>query len=518
MTDKKHILMVAAENDFLPGAKVGGVADVLRDLPPALVKQGQSVDVVVPSYGFLARLPGLRTVAEFDVHFAGFGQRVMLLKTEQSNGGAVNYIMHSPALAPKGETVYCNDSYGPFATDATKFAFFCACIAKALSEGIFPRPDVIHCHDWHSAFLLILLRFLPELEAFGNIRSVYTIHNLAMQGVRPFRDDDSSFESWYPSLHYNGQLICDLHNPHCVNPMRAAILLADKVHTVSATYADEILQTSDHANGIFGGEGLESDLCVRAQQGDLLGIINGSEYPKGARYAAPAKKKVLSLAQNALVLWASKQSHMSSAHFVAEKRLQHWALKKTRGFTLTSVGRVTDQKVRLLATFVAPGKTALEAMLDSLGDKGQFILLGSGEQHYEEFLLGVSGRHENFIFLNGYSHELSLNLYRYGDLFVMPSSFEPCGISQMLSMRAGQPCLANQVGGLKDTIKSNVTGFCFAGENAVAQAKALVEAFNQAKTLYETKPEQWKKIATAAADVRFTWEQSARQYVEQLYA
>ncbi|WP_236074984.1 glycogen synthase [Teredinibacter purpureus] len=517
MKNNKRILMVAAENDFLPGAKVGGVADVIRDLPPAIVALGAEVDVVLPSYGFLARLPGLNIVAEYEVSFGGSTHQVVLLLQTQKNGGASNYIIHHPAFSPSGETVYCNDHDRPFATDATKFAFFCAALGKALLDGALARPDVLHCHDWHTAFLLILIEFSPALQTLKTIRSVFTIHNLAMQGVRPLRGDSSSLETWYPDLHYDGQSICDPVNPHCVNPMRAAILLADKVHTVSPTYAEEILQPSDKINGLYGGEGLQDDLNGRSATGDLVGIINGSEYPKGARYADPAKKKVVALAEECLVTWASHQSELSSAHFVADKRLDYWAHKKSRGFTVTSVGRITEQKAKLLSTYVASGKTALETMLDTLSDRDQLILLGTGDAVYEDFLLRVSGRYSNFIFLNGYSHALSLYLYRYGDLFLMPSSFEPCGISQMLAMRAGQPCLVNSVGGLKDTVEHNKTGFCFSGGSAVEQAESMAGEFKRVRTLFDEEPEAWKKMMRAAGDVRFTWQQSAQSYMQELY-
>ncbi|WP_246434645.1 glycogen synthase [Teredinibacter haidensis] len=517
MSDRKRILMVAAENDSLPGVKVGGVADVIRDLPPALVALDLTVDVVVPSYGFLARLPEQDNIAEIEVAFSGSIHRVNLFRQQRTNGGAVNYILHHPAFAPQGEAVYCNDAEHPFATDATKFSFFCASVARALIEGHLPWPNILHCHDWHTAFLLILIRFSPAFSRLQSINTVYTIHNLAMQGVRPFKGDDSAFENWYPDMHYDGQAICDLANPHCVNPMRAAINLADKVHTVSPAYAEEILQPSNTLNGIYGGEGLENDLYRRYLQGSLIGIINGCEYPKNARYASPAKKKVIATAQEDLIAWASHKAELGGAHFVADKRLHHWSQKKSRGFVVTSVGRITEQKAKLLSTFVSNGKTALETMLDKLDDKDQFILLGSGDKNYEDFLLRVSGKYTNFVFLNGYSHELSLNLYRYGDLFLMPSSFEPCGISQMLAMRAGQPCLVNMVGGLKDTVTHNQTGFCFSGDSAGQQAQAMVEEFVRLRNLFEQEPDQWKKISQAASEVRFTWQKSAETYISALY-
>lgn len=516
--NNKRVLMVAAENDFLPGAKVGGVADVLRDLPPALVAQGMAVDVILPSYTFLARLPGMQLSGEVEVEFGGETRTVRLLKYSDSNGGADNYVIDHPLFTEWGASVYCNDDDSrPFATDATKFAFFCSALGKMLLLGLLPMPDVLHCHDWHTAFLLILIKYQTSFAPLKSVKSVFTIHNLAMQGVRPFRQDESSFEAWFPHLSYDSAQLADGKNPHCVNPLRAAICFADTVHTVSPTYAEEILHPS-HANaGIYGGEGLEDDLFARYKQGDLLGIINGCDYPKGERLTPPAKKKVLGLANQSIVQWASQNPVLKSSHFVAEKRIQQWGLKKSRGFVVTYVGRVTEQKVKLLATLVGGVKSALEIILDRLGPSNQFVFLGSGDAHYENFLTKVSGRYDNFIFLSGYSHSLSEDLYRYGDLFLMPSSFEPCGISQMLAMRAGQPCLVNAVGGLKDTVVHNKTGFCFSGNNAEEQAVAMVAELTRLLDVYESNPQEWKQVSDAAKAERFTWENSATDYIGLLY-
>jgi len=515
--NSKRVLMVAAENDFLPGAKVGGVADVLRDLPPALVSQGMSVDVVLPSYGFLARLPGMEVCGEVEVPFWHSLHYVKLLKYTEPDNGVTNYIIDHPLFVEWGESVYCNDDNDrPFATDATKFAFFSLALGRCLASGLLPIPNVLHCHDWHTAFLLILIKFDPVLAGLRKIKTVFTIHNLAMQGVRPFSNDDSSFESWFPFLAYDGNVIADPGNPHCINPLRAAIKLADTIHTVSPTYAEEILHPSHAEQGMYGGEGLESDLLARHQQGDLLGIVNGCNYPKGERVVAPAKKKIISLAQQCIIAWASKSRQMKSAHFVADKRLQIWASKKTRGFVVTYVGRVTEQKVQLLKTRVG-SKTALELILEELGPQNEFVLLGSGDGHYEDFLTRVSGDYDNFLFLNGFSQELSNSLYRYGDLFLMPSSFEPCGISQMLAMRAGQPCLVNAVGGLKDTIIHDKTGYSFSGQSAKEQAEAMVNEFSRLLVLHENSPESWKAVAEAARAERFTWENSATDYIGLLY-
>lgn len=516
---QKKILMVAAENDALPGAKVGGVGDVIRDLPLALARQKQFVDVVIPSYGFLSRLAGIEKVGEFGLRFGGADLTLSLLIAPSEVSGVRQFIIHHPEVfSEKGETVYCNDDKGPFATDATKFALFSAAVAEVLRIGLIERPDVIHCHDWHSAFLLVLLNYGRAYADLKNISTVYTIHNLAMQGIRPLRRDKSSMMSWYPDLTFDLDVLKDLRYGDCVNPMRAGILLADKVHTVSPTYAEEILKTSSYDKGIYGGEGLENELKSRADAGQLLGVINGCEYPQGEKYSKPSLKKVSSLINISVERWMSQSPELKSCHWLADKRVEKWSSQKQGDkITITSVGRITDQKLRLLQTYVAPNKTALEAILEALGERGSLILLGSGDSKLEDFLLRVAGDYNNLIFLNGYSDALSKALYKYGDLFLMPSSFEPCGISQMLALRAGQPCLVNSVGGLKDTVFHLENGYCFSGADINEQAQQLLIVFKQALEDYFDKPDLWKELCSRASATRFTWDDSAKSYLQKLY-
>ena len=155
--------------------------------------------------------------------------------------------------------------------------------------------------------------------------------------------------------------------------------------------------------------------------------------------------------------------------------------------------------------------------MDSIADKGLLILLGSGDAQYQNFLLELAGENSNFIFLQGYSDTLSHALYQSGDLFLMPSSFEPCGISQMLAMRAGQPCIVHGVGGLNDTVIDGVSGFVFRGDSDREQGLSLIKRFNDALTLSVEEPKKFSSTAKAAARARFTWASVAEQYLEKLY-
>lgn len=518
----QQILMVAAENDALPNAKVGGIGDVVRDIPLALAEQGCNVQVVLPDYGHFAVMPNAEKVGQYQLRFAGQIERVELYRLQSQNYRhervtywAINHVRFSPCGDGR---VYCNDDDNrPFATDASKYAFFCAAVAQIIVNGGFGHLDVVHLHDWHAALLLVLREYDPTLARLKSLHFAYTIHNLSLQGVRPFKGDESSFESWFPELDYSPHLICDTRAVHCINPMRAGINLANRVHAVSPTYAEEITRKSNVGQGIYGGEGLENDLIMAREQGRLCGILNGCEYPEGEAYTKVPKTRLVPALQEALVTWASQQTNLLSCHYIAEKRLERWAAKKDRGMLVTSVGRITGQKVRLLMTAMPDNRSVLEHLLDALEGKGVFILLGTGSENYQTELLRVAGRNSHFIYLQGYSAKVSDMLYSSGDLFLMPSSFEPCGISQMLAMRAGQPCLVHEVGGLKDTVINGETGYSFGGNTLEEQANHLIACFQYALENYKKHPTKHAKLAKNAAKQRFLWSGAAKAYIEQLY-
>lgn len=517
------ILMVAAENDAIPGGKIGGIGDVVRDIPVALAQAGQSVDVVIPGYGAFSQLAGAKHHTRLQVMFCDQHQevdvyQVSLNQTPQQ--GVNQWVLEHPLFAAGGSgKIYCDDPHHrPFATDASKFALFSASVAKAIVSGVFGQLDVIHLHDWHSAMVAVLAQFDPQYHALKSIHTVYTIHNLALQGIRPFDGDESALTTWFPALSYDGAKIQDPIYPHCFNPMRAGINLADTVHAVSPTYAREILLPSDPEQGYFGGEGLQQDLARASEQGRLHGILNGCDYPKQSSTAL-APKALFSLFENEVLKWLGNQTTVESAHLIALKRMAQLSSDKalSPGLLVTSVGRITDQKIRLLQQVMPDGKTALEHLLDILGEQGVFIMLGSGDVTLEGFLTKIAGQRQNFLFLKGYSQEIPDSLYQSGDLFLMPSSFEPCGISQMLSMRAGQPCLVHRVGGLSDTIEHEKNGFTFSGKDPQEQVKNMLTCFESALTIKQKNNKQWKKIASSAGKARFLWRDAAGSYIKHLY-
>ena len=159
----------------------------------------------------------------------------------------------------------------------------------------------------------------------------------------------------------------------------------------------------------------------------------------------------------------------------------------------------------------------MDHLLTVLGERGIFIMIGSGDPEYEAFFTRMAAQHNNFLFLKHYAERISRQLYTSGDLFMMPSSFEPCGISQMLAMREGQPCLVHAVGGLKDTVSHGSNGFTFGADTFIEQAQSFVEAFGDILDLRENEPERWLAICDNAARARFLWSDSVAQYVSKLY-
>jgi len=510
----RQVIFLASENGALPGGKVGGVGDVVRDLPRALAGEGWRVRVTTPSYGVLHRRTGTDCLGTTSVPFRGAQHDVEVWRLAGKDG-VESIILHHELFEAggAGRIYFGDDGDRPFATDANKFAFFCiaaACWIRSLDSA----PDVVHLHDWHAALYLPVAKYVDGFAALRDIRTVFTIHNLSYQGTRPLDGDESSLTAWFPDMPFDGSSVTDPEHQHCINPMAAAIRLADKVSTVSPTYAREICQPSDLDSGFIGGEGLESLLQAAYEDGRLSGVLNGCfyGYAPGRR---PGWQRILGMLEAQLHDWR-KEAPANAAHKLALERLATMPRRRP-SHLLTSIGRLVAQKATLLLHPDASGKTAIERIANSLGRNAVIFVLGSGDARYEARMLDVAEQLPNLVFLCGYSETLADPLYHAGDLFLMPSSFEPCGISQMLAMRRGQPCVAHAVGGLSDTIDHDQTGFLFGGTTQGAQANAFVEATLAALALRADDPVRWQEIHKAAAAQRFDWASSAQQTIETLY-
>ncbi|NUZ10112.1 glycogen/starch synthase [Pseudoalteromonas sp. McH1-7] len=510
-----HVILVAAENDRLPNCKVGGVADVIRDIPYALAELGIKVSVVTPDYGQIAL--NRHFVADIAVPFRQHLETATLWSVEKSDG-VTQYVVSHSLFSEHHGAIYCNDTHQPFATDANRFAFFSAAVAELIEHELIADIDVVHLHDWHAAVVAVLRRFSPRFKRLKQLKTVYTVHNLALQGIRPFNHDFSSLESWFPTLTYDGLSICDPKYPHCFNPMRAAINLTDRVHVVSPNYAKEVMLPSHRELGFFGGEGLEGDMQHACHEGRLAGILNGCVYAEDAETHCQTNLiDYLKLAESHVFQWMAKSNQVLSRFYIAHQRIQAWLGEPFEGKVITSVGRLTDQKALILRQPTHAG-IVLDNIAELAGRSGaRIIIVGSGDPALEQLFTEIMARHGNVLFLNGYGKELGELLYLLGDLFLMPSSFEPCGISQMLAMRAGQPCIVHKVGGLADTVKHNETGYCFEGDTLAEQGRQLIAIFELALADLCNNQIKYQALCQQAKLQRFDWYSVAQKYTEQLY-
>jgi starch synthase len=520
-----EILFVAAENGALPGGKVGGIGDVVRDLPPALAACGCRVTVAIPSHGFLHKTAGAEYFGACHFLFRGehHSAQIHRIALPQRRTDVTHLVIHHPALSAGGGSgrerqVYAHDPADrPFFTDASRFALFSAAVAAALSSGSLGTFDVLHLHDWHAAMVLLLGRFHPDCGTLRDVHSVYSIHNLAYQGIRPLRGSDSSLEAWFPELRYDWATVADPRWHDCINPMAAGIRLADRVHTVSPAYAREILLPSRKPQ-FYGGEGLEADLARARAGGRLTGILNGCRYEDREPAAQMPFPQLLGEMWEALIRWCGEADAVPSAHFIAHARLRQLERGGVPQSLLTMVSRVDDQKILLLRSRGEDGRPGLHAVLDGIRPRGCLVMLGAGDPAHERFLTETASRYANFIFMNGFSEKCARALYAAGDLFLMPSSFEPCGLSQMLAMRAGQPCVVHDIGGLRDTVRDGKTGFAFGGATIQQQVQGFVDTTLAAVELKRRDPDAWKRMRRQAAACRFSWQQAAEEYVRALYS
>jgi len=521
----KSVLLLAAENAVLKGAKVGGMADVIGDLPAALEQVDIAASVMMPGYGFLASRHGAALVAEFVVPFRdGYWPMRLSLLPHPKAPSAMIYLIDGPSLdAAPSELYHQSSPQRPFADDADRFALFGAAAATLLCNGLVPMPDVLHLHDWHLGAFALLRAFDPRYLALRDTPAVLTVHNLALQGTRPLAQESSSLAAWFPALFASldaGQLaqLADPRYGGCINPLRAAINLVDKVHLVSPHYCEEVLRPSRPEAGFIGGESLERDLARHRDRGTQVGILNGCNYHNdGNPSVRPTASELVCTIQRTLIRVQAHRREVAAVDFIAAARLPE-LFEDEQAFVISSVGRLTSQKVQILRQRRASGETVLEALLAQLRawrPDARLIMLGSGDEDIGREFQAIAAQQDNFLFINHYDEALAEALYLRGDLFLMPSSFEPCGISQMLAMRAGQPCLVHGVGGLVDTVHHNHNGWVFQGENPQAQGEALLARLTEILALVGT--DEWRNVAANAAASRFDWRGQAHQYAERLY-
>ena len=473
----KKILFVASEG--VPFIKTGGLADVIGSLPKCIDKRYYDVRVVLPKYTCMKEemKQKLQYVTHFYMDFHWKQEYVGVLSAEVE--GITYYFV---------DNEFFFNGFKPYSDNALfeieKYAFFCKAVLSILPVIDF-RPDLIHCHDWQTGLIPVYLkeRFAGG-DFYRNIKTVMTIHNLKFQGKSSVKEvkEITGLSDYFFAPD-------KLEAYKDANLLKGGLVYADAITTVSETYAEEIKTD-------FYGEGLNGLLNARAH--DLRGIVNGIDYDD----FNPETDKFIPFPYNA-------------NNFRKEKVKNKRALQEELGLErddktmmIGIVSRLTGQK----------GFDLIAYVMDELcRDNVQLVVLGTGEEQYENMFRHFDWKYNNKVSANiYYSEALSHKIYAGCDAFLMPSLFEPCGLSQLMSLRYGTLPIVRETGGLKDTVQpyneyeGTGTGFSFKNYNA----HEMLRTIRYAEQIYYDRKREWNKMVDRAMAVDFSWKVSANKYQE----
>lgn len=467
------ILFVSTE--VQPFIKTGGLADVAYALPKALKEAGVDVRVIMPKYGDISidYKSNMRLLASYGVN-VGWRNQYCGLEYLDYEGVPVYFVDNEYYFKRPG-------CYG-FYDDGERFAYFCRAVMESVKHMDDFYPDIIHCNDWHTGMIPLYLKdFYCENPEFYNTKSVFTIHNLQYQGLfsPAIIEDLLGLNYGY----YNDEKI--KYND-CVSFMKAGIVYADKVTTVSNTYAQEI-QTP------YFGEGLDG--LLRAYSHKLVGILNGIDYDTNS----PKTDKNLAM---------NYTSRSIARKAICKEDLQQAVgLPKNPDVPVVGlISRLVKQKGIDLITCV---------MEDILKLDVQLVILGTGDQDYQDFFEYYAYSYPGKVAAcMKFDNKLASKIYAGADLFLMPSLFEPCGLSQIIAMSYGTLPLVRETGGLKDTVvpyneyTGEGNGFSFANYNAHEMLNVLQYASLQFKD-----KEAWNKLIKQAMKTRYDRSRQAKAYM-----
>ena len=464
------VCFIAAE--AAPFVKVGGLGDVIGSLPKSLREFGVDARVILPLYSSIDRERfGLKYKA---YQFVDLGWRHSYCGIFETEVDGV------PCYFVDNEQYFNRDSIYGQADDGERFAFFSKAALEILPALDF-KPDVVNVNDWHTALSVIYLDVLKSREAefYKDMKSVLSIHNIEFQGrFNPYEMGNlfGLENKYFDALIYNGD----------VNLLKGAIQLADRVNTVSETYAREILDP-------YFSYGLDKILTV--EQGKLRGILNGIDVDK----FNPKTDPMIPVNYDLKTFEDKVQNKLA---FQKEMDLEVNADIPLIGM----VTRLTHQKgIDLI----------LQASEEILKTGAQLVILGTGDAHYESALRSLEHyRHDRVRSILLFSNEMSAKIYAASDLFLMPSKTEPCGLSQLISMRYGTVPVVHRVGGLRDTVIpfTGVEGNGFTFESF--QAGDMMDAIYRAVTCFYQSPDEWKQIIKNNLQKDVSWEQSAKKYLD----
>ncbi len=472
----QHVVFIASE--AAPLAKTGGLADVVGSLPRALARLGHRVEIILPFYRRIIEGSGFApspTGIEIDMWADG---RNWPCRIHELEDGGIRYLL------VENDALFDRDGiYGPpggaWDDNLLRYIVF-GRVALEAAARLDALVDVLHCHDWQTAFIPLLLRTQYQHHApIAQARTVYTIHNLAYQGVF---DAGWIHRLGLPSHHFHAE---DYEFHGQINCMKAGIANADAITTVSPSYAREILTPA---------YGCHLDGFLRRHRARLSGIVNGID----VEHWNPATDPCI-------------EAHYRAGRIEGKRRCKA-ALQEACGFEidpkrplLALISRLADQK----------GIDLLLANAEEWARREhQLVVLGSGDPYTENMLAELAGRHPARIFFHrGFDERLARRIYAGADIFLMPSRFEPCGLGQLIAMRYGAVPVVRATGGLIDTVvdyhasKARATGLHFVEPEPAAFDRAVTEAV----ALF-AQPRIWSRIRGNALRRDSSWDASAEEY------
>ncbi len=475
----KKMQIVFASAECAPFVKTGGLGDVAGSLPAALVRAGAEVIVMVPKYATI-KDEYKAQMEHFSDFYVSLGWRNEYCGLEKLEHDGVTYMFID------NERYFARDYPYGFFDDGERFAFF----SKAITESLQHLPagfecDILHCNDWQTALAPVFLReFYQGLPLYDRVKTVFSIHNVAFQG----QFSDTVMEDILGVAHIPAaasQLRCDACS---INYMLGALRYADAITTVSPTYANEI-QTPEF------GEGLDGVLRERSYA--LQGILNGIDV---AGFDPATDKRIA----------ANYTVEDRSGKAVCKAKLQEELGLEVRDDRplMVMVTRLTRQK----------GLDLVMYALDRILSGGvQVAVLGTGDRDYEDGLRYFQDKHPGTMAARiEFDPALSQRMYAAADMFLMPSKFEPCGLSQIIAMRYGTLPIVRETGGLKDTVipynefTGEGTGFSFTNFNGDEMGDAV---FRAARLFWDNR-EAWNQLVTQAMSQDFSWTRSADKYLD----
>ena len=465
-------------SECYPFVKTGGLGDVMSALPKSLAKLNIDVKVIIPRYKCIPQKfqEKMEYRGSFDMNLCSDGKQYYVGIMEYQEDGVVYDFIDNDEFFSWG------NPYTNLIDDIPKFCYFAKAALAALNYLNW-TPDVVHCHDWQAALVPLYLRTCFQDTDVGRAISVLTIHNLKFQGIY----DRKKIQYWSGLPDYVFNKDCMIQNWLDANMLKGGITYSNKVTTVSNTYAWEI-QTEEY------GEGLAEHL--RYHNNKILGIVNGID----TDIWNPATDKLL----------AADYDEKSA---IKNKKINKKALQESLGLDVDEdkmiiglISRLTNQKGLDLVNDIIPG---------IMDEHTQVVVLGTGDSQYENTFRYYENKYKgNFCAYIAYNENVAHNIYAGCDALLVPSRFEPCGLTQLIAMRYGAVPIVRETGGLKDTVQpynmfeNTGNGFTFDRY----ESGLLYDAINRAKTLYFENRKSWDDMVIRDMDKDVSWEKSAKQY------